>query len=158
MNHSEKFLLEVEAENKFYTDNCSEKEFGAYSFLLCYFISTYKSINELDNDVFPYLESLNNKKGIINDWNNFDWEGKVCFRNEYVLMIDKKIIQINRMMLFDENKNPVLNDEFQWLEDTLYIENKFTEYVKISILDLIGIFRKWKDFLENKGKTYDSES
>lgn len=142
--------MDSDKEKIFYTNFCGEKNYGKFHYLIGHFITSFKDDNFLEKELFPYLYSLKNKTGKINDWNSFDWKGKVCFRYDYIMILDESINQIGRKMpgLFDEKGSQLLNDEYEWLLNTEYIQVHYSEYTIISLDDFIQKCHQWIDVIK----------
>ncbi len=140
---------QLEREKAFY-GLFTEKNYGNYHFLLVYAITTFRHIDQWKNEILPYLDSLSNRTGKINDWNSFPWHGKICFRYDYIMVLDESVEQIGRRLpgLKKDNGENILNEDGDWLLDTLFIENNYTEYVKISLEKYIAYCRQWTDILQ----------
>lgn len=145
------FEKKILAECSFY-ENFDEQTFGKYYYLLGHSISTFRSIVQWENEILPYLDSLINKMGKINDWNSFPWRGIICFRYDHVMILDETIEQIGRNLpgLKNDNGENILNEDGEWLLDTLFIENNYTEYVKISLEDYTTYCRLWIAILKSE--------
>lgn len=143
MNRNE-FEKQVQNEQSFY-DFFTESNYGKYHCLIVYSITNFRYIDTWENEIIPYLESLQNGVGKINDWNSFEWGGIICFRNDYVIILDKSIEQVGRRLpgLIDEKGENLQNDEGEWILDTSFIEANYTEFVKISLNDYIHYCKKW---------------
>ena len=136
----------LDFESLFYRTYCDDKTYGKFSYLLGYAITTFRYLEQWEEEIMPYLESLANKTGKIDDWNSFPWGGTICFRYDHVLIADKsidahKIVPILR----DENGIPVANEEGQLLLDTLRIKANYEEYVYISLEQFIKICKIWME-------------
>ena len=124
----------------------NEEAYGKFHYLIGYFLISFRYLDRWEEEIMPYLESLANKTGKIDDWNSFDWGGTICFRYDHVLIADKsidahKIVPILR----DENGIPVANEEGQLLLDTLRIKANYEEYVYISLEQFIKICKIWME-------------
>jgi hypothetical protein len=135
---------QFEKERAFY-DLFNEEKYGKYYFILIYSITTFRFIDQWENEILPYLESLKNKTGKINDWNSFPWKGEICFRHDYIMILDESIHQVGRKFpgIIDDKECQILNDEYEWLLDTEFIRMNYTEFVIISIDDFIEKCIRW---------------
>ncbi|OOV29850.1 hypothetical protein BXU11_08295 [Flavobacterium sp. LM5] len=150
MNNKD-FEKQILEERSFY-ENFDEQTFGKYYYLLGHSITTFKTIAQWENEILPYLDSLRNRTGKITDWNSFPWRGTICFRHDHVMVLDESIEQIGRRLpgLKKDNGENILNEDGDWLLDTLFIENNYTEYVKISLEKYITYCSQWIDMLQRK--------
>jgi hypothetical protein len=112
--------------------------------LLFDFFMDFKYPDTWEKDIFPLLENVSSGKSLGVDWTDFVW-GSACFRQDYVMFLDKQIHQIGRKFppILDNNGYPIVDEGGQWLENTLYIEQNYTEYFKISLDEFIDICKRW---------------
>jgi hypothetical protein len=156
---NDNFNLDNGAEQNFFLANCNSQKYGEYSFLLVYLLSSFKNIRRLDNELIPMVEMFIAGKGIINDWSGFDWGGKVCFRLDHIMIIDESIYRIGRVfpeIEVDINSydNPLYQEKNGWLDNTEYIEQNYSEFVKVPVLEFYKICDNWKRFLEHRRKNH----
>jgi len=136
---------EIEYGNKYIND----EKYGKYAYLIDYFISSFRDKDSLDENLFPYLYSLKDHTGKIEDWNGFYGIDKICFRYDNIFFLDESMHQIGRIFppILDSKGEPIVNEYGEWLENTDYIESHYTEFTKISIDDFIFICHKWVELL-----------
>ena len=124
-----------------------KKPTGSFIFLLWHFITDFPDLDRWEEEIMPYLESLANKTGKIDDWNSFDWGGTICFRYDHVLIADKSLFQVGSLYppIRDENNNPLFNEYGESLYDTIYLKEHYEEYVYISLEQFIKICKIWME-------------
>ncbi len=146
----EDFLKRIELEKKYLNKYCSKEKFGQFHYLIGHFITTFRYIDQWENELLPYFNTILNGTGIINDWNSFEWKGTVCFRYSYVMILDESIHKLGRKLpgLYDNSGNQILNEEYDWLYDTEYIRTHYTEFVIISIDELIQKCKYWVQIIK----------
>lgn len=144
----EEFEKKVQKEQEFY-NFFDESIYGKYHYLLGHSITCFRYIDTWVNDLIPYLDSLQNGTGKIDDWNSFEWGGTICLRHDHVMVLDKSIEQIGRRLpaLVNDKGGNIQNEEGEWILDTEFIEKHYNEYVKISIESYIYYSRKWLEIL-----------
>ena len=78
----------------------------------------FKYPDTWQKDIFPLLENVSSGKSIGVDWTDFVW-GSACFRQDYVMFLDKQIHQIGRKFppVLDNNGYPIVDERGQWLEN-----------------------------------------
>lgn len=135
----------------FYEKYCDEKTYGKFHDLIGHAITTFRYLDLWEEEIMPYLESLANKTGAIDDWNSFDWGGRICFRYDHVLIIDETLIKIGRTLppLRGSNGEPLLNDDYEWLFDTIFLKDHYEECVYISLEQFIKICKVWMKLLND---------
>jgi hypothetical protein len=109
-----------------------------------YFFCDFRYREPWERNIFPLLNSFRNKELFAVDWKDFIW-GTTCFRQEYVMFLDPSIEQIGRKFppMLDEKNNPIIDEGGQWLENTKFIEEIYTEYFKIPLDEFIEICKRW---------------
>lgn len=137
----------LDFESLFYRTYCDDKTYGKFSYLLGYAITTFRYLDQWEEEIMPYLESLANKTGKIDDWNSFPWGGTICFRYDHVLIVDKSLFQVCSLYppIRDENNNPLFNEYGESLYDTIYLKEHYEEYVYISLEQFIKICKIWME-------------
>jgi hypothetical protein len=129
------FEKQILIERSFY-ENFDKMTYGEYYYLLGHSITNFRYLDRWENEILPYLESLQNRTGNINDWNSFEWGGTICFRYDCVMILDQSIFQVGRSFpnLTNDKEESIQNENGEWLLNTLFIEKTYDEYVKISFL------------------------
>ena len=69
-----------------------------FLFLTGHFITEKTNLNHLQNGFVTFLESIRNGDSSIEDQNSFEWGGTICFRNNHVMILDKSILQVGRLL------------------------------------------------------------
>ncbi|HEY8934782.1 MAG TPA: hypothetical protein VIM75_18320 [Ohtaekwangia sp.] len=139
-------------EQIFFETLTKEKEWcTSYCYLLNYFFSSYHSVEDMRN-ILQYIRSIKASEIKIDDWNSFEWRGVVCFRKEYVMIIDEKVFEVGNKLpgLKNEDGSNLLNASYEWIIDTDYIENNYSQFIKIPIDEFDSITCQWIAFLEGK--------
>lgn len=138
-------------ENVFWPAIKKMYNYGFYQYLIGNAISTFRDVNQWENELMPYLISLKEQLGVINDWGGLPWGGNIYFRYDHILITD---YSLNMPSFFrglkDENGNFLLNEDHNILEDTEYIATHYQKYVKVSIDDFISISQLWILFLKGE--------
>ena len=129
----------------FISDFKSKSQKSKFDYLIFDFLHSYRDIKSWDNDVFPMLNSIKCGGKSQIDWRDFEWGGVICFRRNYVMILDESIYQVGRKLppLLDENDKPIVNEYFEWIENTEYIESNYSEYLKIPMDEFISICKRW---------------
>ena len=145
------FENQVNDELSFYAYINGNKH-GEYNYLIGHSITTFRNLDTWKNEIMPYLVSLQNGLGNINDWHSFPWGGIICFRIDYVMIIDKSIEKVGIRLpgLKNQEGENLQNGEGEWILDTNYIEENYTEFVKISINDYIQYCTRWIEILSSQ--------
>jgi len=115
-----------------------------YFQLMYYFFTDFRYKDTWEKTIFPMLESIRNDEIFGVDWTDFVW-GAVCFRKNHVMFLDESIHQVGRRFppLLDENNDARIDELGQWLENTEYIEQHYTEFFKISFDEFVLVCEKW---------------
>ena len=123
----------------------SKNQESKYGFLIFDFLHSFRSIDSWDNDVLPLLQSIKSGKISQVDWRGFDWGGTICFRRNYVMILDESIYKVGRKFppILDKEGEPLVNEYYEWLENTQYIESNYSEYLKIPLDEFISICKRW---------------
>jgi len=116
----------------------------SYGNLLSKFIFSFKQKEIWINEILPLLKEIRSGKLIGKDLQGFEWGGTVCFRKDYVMILDPSINQEGRVFpdLKDENGNIITVNDIP-LFDTNFIEKNYTEYFKISLSELENLIKLW---------------
>lgn len=138
------FEKELKNEQTFF-NHFEEDTYGKYYYLIGLSITNFRFIDTWENEIIPYLESLQSGTGKINDWNSFPWKGIICFRKDHVMLLDESIEQVGRSLpgLKNEKGENIQNEEGECILDTGFIQENYIEYVKISLSNYIYYCKEW---------------
>jgi hypothetical protein len=130
-----------------YDEYFDEEIYRQFHFLLWHAITTFRYLDQWEEEIMPYLESLASKTGKIDDWNSFDWGGTICFRYNHVLILDESLFQVGSLYppIRDENNNPLVNDYGESLYDTIFLKEHYEEFVYIPLEEFIKICKIWME-------------
>lgn len=144
---NKEFEERMDREREFLAEYVYLEKYGRYVDLINMFISNFRGRRKWEKRILPYLYSLKDKTGKIDDWTGGIWN-RICFRYDYVLIEDDDLHQVGRIFppILDKNGAPMINENYEWLENTEYIVNHYTEFVKVPLDEFIIICEKWYSF------------